>query len=86
MYCSLDWLCEHVALARCHPAGGLGDPWTWAVAVLRQGDTAVLLGAQAAPTAAEARALLAALKQAGFTRRLHERHGGGGVRTVAQEL
>lgn len=79
MFCSLDWLCEHAAVARVHPDGGLGDPWTWSCTVFKQGDVAVLLGAKGAPTPPEARALLAALRQAGFTSRMHERHYGDGT-------
>lgn len=82
VYCSLDWLCRHVALARTHPAGGLGDPWTWCATVLRQGDTAFLVGVMRAPTATEARALLTALRDSGMTRRRFERHQGARRRVV----
>lgn len=82
MHCSLDWLTRRIALARVHPTGGLGDPWTWGCVVLRRGDTAVILLAQTAPTAPEARAFLRALDQSGMTRRQFERATGGRRRIV----
>lgn len=83
MHCSLDWLTRRIALARTHPVGGLGDPWTWGCVVVRQRDLAVLLLAQRSPSPPEARALLRALNESGMTRRRYERHDRAGrVRTV----
>lgn len=83
MYCSLDWLTRRIALARVHPVGGLGDPWTWGCVILKRGDTAVILLAQTKPTHDEARAFLRALDESGMTRRRFERHGSDGrIRVV----
>lgn len=82
MYCSLDWLTRRIALARTHPVGGLGDPWTWGCVIQQRGDTAVILLAQRAPLPPEARAFLRALAESGMTRRQFERVQDGRRRIV----
>jgi hypothetical protein len=66
---SLEWLCDHVAVARVHQGHGrFGDPYGWCVAVVKDGECAVLKGALKGPTVGQAHAVEDALRGAGFKR------------------
>lgn len=85
--CSLQWVCEHTAIARVHPEGsGFLGEWSWRCIVVRDGDTAVLYAAEVAPNAEQARALLVALRLAGFSQRRHERVSGANPGVVLRRL
>lgn len=84
MIASLEWLCDCVAVLRLHEDGGtLGAPYVWCCTVQRDGATAHLKGAVAAPALEGVRAIRAALNAAGMTQAIWERKGHDGAsRTV----
>ncbi len=88
MIASLEALCpcRCAFVVRVHPEGGLGSPYTWAAVVVARGMTAEIKAALRAPTVSEARAVEAALRDAGFTRRWHERLSPGKCRPVSRSL
>jgi hypothetical protein len=75
---------------RTHPDGGkLGDPWTWCCTVTpdpADPKLAVIHGVERRPNRLEFLAFEAALRDAGFTGRRHERRRGRGVEHVRKPL
>jgi hypothetical protein len=89
MKATIEWVCGHTGVLRVHPPGSqqeLGGPYTWSCTVVRDGDMAELKGTVRAPTLAEWRAVLAALREAGFTFRRHERRNARLARVVRRAI
>lgn len=81
--------CGHSAILRLHAAASaeLGDPYVWWTCLRGLGDGQVeIMGADRPVPRGGVEAINAALRAAGFTRRVHHRIAGGRVRTVIKDL
>lgn len=85
---SLEWICENAAVLRLHrePARVLGDAYVWSATLVRDGETAIFKGVMTAPPLETTKVMATALREAGFTRRAHERHKDGIVRLIQKRL
>jgi hypothetical protein len=89
MQASIEWVCEHPGVLWVHPPGSrqqLGGPYTWSCTVVRDGDMAELKGTSRALTLAEWRAVLVALREAGFSSRRHEQRNVRHARVVRRAI
>lgn len=66
MKASVQWIGHSIGLVRVHPAGGYGDPWTWACCIVVETGIATVYIAKLAPTFPEARAIRDLFKQLGI--------------------
>lgn len=66
---SIEWLDAPGGVLRVHAAGeGYGDPYDWCCTVEAIGKLAILRGVLAAPSPSQWRAMVDALREAGFAR------------------
>lgn len=89
MSCTLEWIAARVAILRLHPipAAKLGDDYVWWTVIKLHGwGLAEIKGADKPLPPGGAKAVCAALKAAGFTKRVHARRNGDQIRMVEKEL
>lgn len=88
MRCSLEYLAPDIAIARTHPEGEYGDPFTFAAVVVfrEDGRVAELKGAMRAPTIPEWRSMKSLAKDLGVRTVKWDRMGPEAVRGVEIKL
>lgn len=81
---SIEWLCEHAGILRLHPHadGRVGDEYVWSCSIADSvGNVAVIKGVCKPLPLGGPKAIVRALKEAGYAGRCYERTHG---RTVSK--